>query len=94
MVTGIELLLLEEPILKLRAHLGVLAFVDVFFNAETGKISFALIKDTHRIFGADNTRGWHLHPFDTPNDHQPCAAMSYENFLEQVETNKARWAQH
>jgi len=38
-ITGIEPLLLEEPVLKLRAHLGTLAFVDVFFNAETGKTS-------------------------------------------------------
>jgi hypothetical protein len=36
-VTGIELLLLDEPVLKLRAHLGTVAFIDVFFNAETGK---------------------------------------------------------
>jgi hypothetical protein len=62
-VIGIEPLLLEEPILKLRVHLGASLFVDVFFNAETGKTSFALIKDRQRIFGADNTRGWHLHPF-------------------------------
>jgi hypothetical protein len=38
-VTGIELLLLEEPILKLRAHLGSITFVEVFFNEETGKTS-------------------------------------------------------
>lgn len=56
-VTGIEPLLLEEPVLKLRAHLGTLAFIDVFFNEETGKTSFALIKEGKRIFGADNTRG-------------------------------------
>jgi hypothetical protein len=37
MVTGIELLLLEEPILKLRAHLGVLAFVDVFLRQKLAK---------------------------------------------------------
>ena len=53
-ITGIELLLLEEPVLKLRAHLGTLAFLDIFFNEETGKTSFALIKDGQRIFGADN----------------------------------------
>jgi hypothetical protein len=35
-VTGIEPLLLEEPVLKLRVHLGASLFVDVFFIAETG----------------------------------------------------------
>ena len=46
LVTGIEPLLLEEPVLKLRAHVGTLAFIDVFFNTETGKTSFALINPT------------------------------------------------
>jgi hypothetical protein len=61
-VTGIELLLLEEPVLKLRVHLGTSLFVDVFFNAETSKTSFALIKDAQRNFGTDHTRGWHSIP--------------------------------
>ncbi len=90
-VTGIELLLLAEPVLKLRAHVGTLAFVDVFFNAETGKTSFALIKDGYRTFGADNTRGWHLHPFDSPESHRPCEEMSFESFLRHVEANKEHW---
>ena len=41
LVTGIELLVLEAPVLKLRAHVGTLAFIEVFFNEETGKTSFA-----------------------------------------------------
>jgi len=90
-VTGIEVLLLEEPVLKVRAYVEAFAFVEVFFNAETGKTSFALIKDRHRIFGADNTRGWHLHPFDSPESHCPCEAMSFACFLRHVETNKEQW---
>ena len=89
-VTGVELLLLEEPILKLRAHVGTAAFIDVFLNAETGKTSFALIRDQQRVFGADNTRGWHLHPFDSPEIHHPCEEMSLENFLTHIEQNKER----
>jgi hypothetical protein len=91
-VTGIEPLLLDEPMLKLRAHLGALAFVDVSFNAETGKTSFALIQNRQRILGADNTRGWHIHPFDSPESHHPCAEMSFEDFLRQVEQNKEKWS--
>jgi hypothetical protein len=90
-VTGIELLLLEEPILKLRAYLGGLAFIEVFFNEETGKTSFALIKDGERIFGADNTRGWHIHPFDNPESHAPCEETSFESFLMQTQRNKEKW---
>ena len=56
-VLGIEPLLLEEPVLKLRVHLGASLFVDVFFNAETGKTSFALIKDGQRIYGLVALRG-------------------------------------
>lgn len=90
-VTGIEHLLLEEPVLKLRVHLGNLACVDVFYNEETGKTSFALIKGEKRIFAVDNTRGWHSHPFDNPESHHPCEQMSFESFLMQVEKNKEKW---
>jgi hypothetical protein len=90
-VTGVELLLLDEPVLKLRVHLGTVAFVEIFFNAETGKTSFALIKDRQRIFGADNTRGWHMHPFNSPESHHRCEEISFENFLRQVEQNKDKW---
>jgi hypothetical protein len=90
-VSGLEPLLIDEPVLKLRIHLGTLAFIDVFFNAETGKTSFALIKNGQRIFGADNTRGWHLHIFDSAESHHPCDELSFESFLTQVEKNKEKW---
>ena len=92
MVIGLEPLLLEEPVLKLRVHVGTSLFIDVFYNAETGKTSFALIQDGQRIFGADNTRGWHRHPFESPEQHCPCEATSFASFLQQVEDNQARWA--
>jgi len=86
-VIGIEPLLLEEPVLKLRVHLSASLFIDVFFNAETSKTSFALIKDAQRIFGVGNARGWHLHPFGNPESHCPCDVMSFASFLRQVEEN-------
>lgn len=92
-VTGIEPLVLEEPVLKLRAHLGALAFLEVFLNTETGKTSFALIKNSQRMSGADNTPGWHIHPFDSPESHVPCAAMSFEMFLRHVESHQDTWEQ-
>jgi hypothetical protein len=91
-VIGLEPILLEEPVLKLRVHLGASRFVDVFYNAETGKTSFALIKDGQRIFGADNTRGWHVHPFGSSERHCPCDATSFASILRQVEENQEKWA--
>ncbi|MBI3330060.1 MAG: hypothetical protein HYZ81_25550 [Nitrospinae bacterium] len=89
LLTGIEPLILEAPVLKLRVHVGAYGFVEVFWNVETGKTSFALIRGERRVFGADNTRGWHLHPFDDPDRHVPCDAMSLESFLQQVDTHQA-----
>ncbi len=55
--------------LKLRVHPGTLAFVDVFSNEQTGKTSFALIKEGERIFGADNAREGYIRPFKAPENH-------------------------
>lgn len=74
---------------KLWVHVGAYGFVEVFWNVETGKTSFALIHSGRRVFGADNTRGWHLHPFNDPEGHVPCGAMSLESFLRQVDTHQA-----
>jgi hypothetical protein len=90
-VTGIERLLLDEPVLKLRVHLGAVAFMEIFFNVETGKTSFALIKDRQRIFGADNTRGWHTPPFDSPESDHSCEEMVFTSFLRPVEQNQDKW---
>jgi hypothetical protein len=49
LVTGVELLLFEEPVRKVHVHLGSSAFLDPFFNAEIAEISFALSKAGQRI---------------------------------------------
>ena len=48
-------------------------FVDAFYNEATGTTAFALLSDKNRIFGADNTGGWHTHPFADPKQHVPTA---------------------
>jgi Ethanolamine utilization protein EutJ (predicted chaperonin) len=50
-----------------RIPLTIGNFVDIFYNEETGTTAFALIEKGKRIFGADNTGGWHLHPFENPD---------------------------
>lgn len=74
-----------------RSCFGPGVFIAVFFNAETMKTSFALIKQDQRIFGADNTRGWHLHPFGDTENHFTCGEISFESFLAQVETSREVW---
>jgi len=51
---------------NLRIPLTFGHFVDIFYNEETGTTAYALIEKGKRIFGADNTGGWHLHSFENP----------------------------
>ncbi len=70
----------------IRVPLTFGGFIDAFFNQETGTTAFALIRDDKRIFGADNTGGWHLHPFENPEEHRALAnAMTFADFVQAVE---------
>jgi hypothetical protein len=62
--------------------------IDAYHNEATGRTAYALIKERQRIFGADNTGGWHWHPFDAPDEHVTSAdSVPFEAFLDQIE----RW---
>ncbi|MDI6859010.1 MAG: hypothetical protein QMC85_00785 [Methanocellales archaeon] len=52
LVRRTEILHDMEPFLKIRLHIEE-DFVDVTFNAETGKTSYAYIRGDERIFGAN-----------------------------------------
>jgi len=85
-VIGVSIVASGVTWIRLRAHLADGTFADAFYNEATGKTAFALIKNERRIFGADNTGGWHWHPFDAPDSHQPTDnAVTFEVFLSQVE---------
>ncbi len=56
-------------------------FVEVYFNEENQKTSFALLKGGERIFGVDNLGGWHVHLFENPASHQRCGECSFKEFL-------------
>jgi hypothetical protein len=65
-------------------------FIEAFFNEHTGTTAFALIRDRRRIYGADNTGGWHVHPFDDPSLHLALrSAMSFAEFVATVERHEA-----
>mgnify|MGYP001208117450 CR=1 FL=1 len=62
------------------------AFIDAFYNEQTGRTAFALIRNNQRLFGADNTGGWHLHPFHDPQQHIPLSSpLSFAEFLRMLE---------
>ena len=72
--------------INIRIDLTVAGYIDIFYNQESDRIAYALIRDGQRIYGADNTGGWHFHPFDNPAQHVPLsAAMSFADFIEEIE---------
>ncbi|MCP4396633.1 MAG: hypothetical protein GY801_04920 [bacterium] len=70
----------EQLTFKARIHHTPL-FLDVFYAANTGKISFALIQGNQRILGFDNLNGWHVHPYGTPGQHVPIPEPSLEYII-------------
>jgi hypothetical protein len=72
--------------LKIRISIIDDQFIDCFHSELSGCIAFALIKNSQRIFGADNTGGWHLHPFEDPSRHEPLnGPMSIMEFIQTIE---------
>ena len=69
-------------------RVGVLpgGFVDVFYNEQTGTTAYALIRQDRRVLGADNTGGWHLHPYADPDGHLPLSEpMTFAAFVAELE---------
>lgn len=62
-------------------------FIDVFFNEQTDTLAYAVIHDGKRIFGADNTGGWHIHPWQRPANHEALPEpMSFATFVGAIES--------
>ena len=91
LISEIDILLLDEPVVKIRAFIHDNIFIDIFYNAETNKYSFALISGNERIFGADNLRFWHIHPFEDPESHIETAPVGFLDFLEMLKSSKEKW---
>ena len=90
-IREIEILLLDEPVVKIKAIIREDIFISIFYNAETEKYSFALIKGHRRIFGADNTRVWHMHPFENPDSHIETTSVSLSSFLKTLKPDIDKW---
>lgn len=93
-IQEIEIQLLDEPVVKIKALLGTNTFINIFYNAETLKYSFVLVRNNKRIFGIDNTKNWHTHPFENPESHLETTEMSLADFIKMLEFNKDKWLQH
>ncbi len=79
-----EILLKTPKSLKANIHIGQELFIAVRYNARNDRIDFALIYDNKRIFGYDNLKQWHYHPFDNPSIHIPCKEPSIERIISEM----------
>jgi hypothetical protein len=49
-------------------------------------MAFAFIHQGQRVFGADNTSGWHVHPFASPGRHEPLPEpIDFAAFVDETE---------
>lgn len=68
-------------ILEFRIDISQSTFIEIYYNSLTGKKSYALISNCERIFGYDNYKYWHVHPFSEPSKHIPCSEPSSEEVI-------------
>lgn len=86
LVVSYDVRILDNAILKIRVFLTIEAFIDVYFNPVNRNCSYALVHGNRRIYGADNAFvGWHLHPFESPDEHRLCEQVPFGEFLTAVE---------
>jgi hypothetical protein len=70
--------------LSLRITLNEETLVDVYFNEETQRTDYALIHKGERVYGVDNLKGWHYHPFQAVEQHLPCPEPSVQEVFEKM----------
>lgn len=84
---GIPLLRhLTATSINLRVDVTMGGFIDAFHNEQTDTTAFALIQQDRRVFGADNTGGRHVHPFENPDRHEFISGpLSFAQFIAEIE---------
>ena len=86
LVVSYDIRVLDNAVLKIRIFLTIAAFIDVNYNPTNGNCSYTLVQDEQRIYGADNAFvGWHIHPFEDPDEHRLCKEVFFHDFLKTVE---------
>jgi hypothetical protein len=76
----------RDVVLEARILLGEATFIQVYFNALTGRKSYVLIHEEERVMGYDNYRFWHYHPVHDPAKHVPCNEPDLSDVLLELKT--------
>ena len=77
---------LTSTSISLRISIESGGFIDAFYNEQTDTTAFAFIRKGRRLYGADNTGGWHIHHFSDPSQHEPVEEpLPFAEFLAQIE---------
>ena len=77
---------LTSTSISLRISIEPGGFIEAFYNEQTDTTAFALIRIGRRLFGADNSGGWHIHPFSDPGRHDPLEdPLPFAEFVAQIE---------
>lgn len=71
-------------ILEIKIEIEEEIFIEIYCNSLTGKKSFALIKSNKRIFGYDNYKFWHYHPYNASESHIKCKEPSIEEVASEI----------
>ncbi len=77
----IKISLQTQKSFKANILLSEKIFIAVRYNARNERTDFALIKNKQRIFGYDNLKHWHYHPYDDPAEHIPCEKPTIDKIL-------------
>jgi hypothetical protein len=77
----IQFLIRTPKSLKANIHLDKNLFIALRYNARNERIDFALIHNNQRIFGYDNLKEWHSHPYENPSDHVLCEKPSLDKII-------------
>jgi len=68
-------------IIETRINFNENVFLEIYFNSLNQKTSYALISNSIRIFGCDNYKFWHVHPFNKSTEHIECQEPSMEELF-------------
>lgn len=80
----IEVIIKTQKSLKINIHLAQNLFVALRYNSRNGRMDFALIYNDKRIFGYDNLKEWHYHPYENPLEHISCNKPSLEKIITDI----------
>jgi hypothetical protein len=80
----IDFLIRTNKSLKANIYIEDNLFIALRYNARNERIDFALIKNNQRIFGYDNLKEWHYHPYENPSNHIHCERPSIEKIISDI----------